>query len=965
MNAAQVASVPGEFIVGFKKEFRIPAAGEQLAVSKGGKILKELTHPALNAILVRVPLQQADAFQRAMKESPLVRYVEPNLIVSTTIVPNDPRYRDQWAPPKIRAPQAWDINTGSSSVRVGVLDTGVDYTHEDIAPNYLACGYDWVNSDTDPMDDHNDPVTGNSHGTHVAGIIAARTNNGIGVAGVAGGWGTSHGVTLIAEKVMDSTGSGDTSTLALAITHAVDVCGVDIISMSLGWYDFFSYIVQSALQFAADRGVISVAAAGNENRDNSSFYPCAYGSGHPLSTAEIVMCVSATDSSDSRASFSDYGNPVDISAPGVNILSTVRRGFGDYGYKSGTSMATPHVSAAVALVMTQFPSYTRDQVWNDLLAGADDLGATGWDAYFGWGRLNGYIPLLGKLNVALIAPMNGAIVTTSPVTFRVRVTDFAETPVQGADVVVYVNHPHLYITYFCTSSAKSDSNGYFSCDITFADSGTYSWYATASKSGYESSTSQTWAFIYSPPTVTLSPTNGRAGTNVLVSGLGFDSSDTSCTISSSPSGLISNPQCTLASGIVSGSFTVASDALGSYTVVVTGSPAGDVGTAPFMTNSFFHAATEFWFSRYDMLNAEWDAIHIVNVGTGTASIEITIGSGISDSFTLDAGQQTYRTYQGYAGGPVHIVSTQTIWATQRILGWTAMQEIYGMPGDVASKDIIFTWYDLANAQSDDVYVINPSTSQTASVDLYVAGVPRGHLDINPGQEAVTSFPGVIGGPLRISSSVPVFASQRVIGFGDFAEIIGLPSWYTSTETWFNWYDMQGASWDAIHMLNPGTSIANVQIYVGGTLRDSLSLAPGAADYRTFPGLVGGPVRIVSTQPIWVTQRIIGWGGWKEVFGVPTALATTDWYFTWYDMKYAQWNAIHIINPSASDAQVEVYVGGQLLSTLTVHAGEASYVTYPGLITGPVRVISDVPIMMSQRILGWQSFEETIGASLAT
>jgi hypothetical protein len=81
------------------------------------------------------------------------------------------------------------------------------------------------------------------------------------------------------------------------------------------------------------------------------------------------------------------------------------------------------------------------------------------------------------------------------------------------------------------------------------------------------------------------------------------------------------------------------------------------------------------------------------------------------------------------------------------------------------------------------------------------------------------------------------------------------------------------------------------------------------------------------------------------------------------MKYASWNAIHIINPSASDAQVEVYVGGQLLSTLTVHAGEATYLTYPGLITGPVRVVSDVPIMMSQRILGWQSFEETIGASV--
>jgi hypothetical protein len=368
-----------------------------------------------------------------------------------------------------------------------------------------------------------------------------------------------------------------------------------------------------------------------------------------------------------------------------------------------------------------------------------------------------------------------------------------------------------------------------------------------------------------------------------------------------------------------------------------------------------------------MVDAQWDAIHIVNVGSGTATIQITIGTVVSDSLTLGAGEATYRTYPGKAGGPVHVVSTsgQLIWCTQRILGWTAMQEIYGMPGDVSSTDIIFTWYDLSGASSDDIYVIDPSTSQTATVHIYIAGVEHGSaLTVGPGQEAVTSFPGVIGGPLRISSGIPVFASQRVIGFDDFAEIVGLPSWYVFTETWFNWYDMQGASWDAIHMLNPGTSTANIQIYIGGTLRGSLSLGPGAADYRTFPGLVGGPVRVVSDQPVWVTQRIIGWGGWKEVFGVPTVLATTNWYFTWYDMQGASWDAIHFINPGTTDAQVQVYVGGQLKGTVTVHAGEALYLTYPGLMAGPVRIVSTVPIVSSQRILGWQSFEETIGASLA-
>ncbi len=378
--------------------------------------------------------------------------------------------------------------------------------------------------------------------------------------------------------------------------------------------------------------------------------------------------------------------------------------------------------------------------------------------------------------------------------------------------------------------------------------------------------------------------------------------------------------------------------------------------------SFFHPYTDFWFSRYDMVNAGWDAIHFVNVGSGTATIQITIGSVLSDSLTLAAGGATYKTYPGIQGGPVHVTSNQPIWVTQRILGWTAMQEIYGMPGNVPSGDIVGTWYDLVNTQSDDVYLINPST-QTATVNVCVAGYLRGTYNVPPKQEVATSFPGIIGGPLRILSNVPVFASQRVIGFSDFAEIVGLPTWYTFTETWFNWYDMQGADWDAIHVLNPGTNVATVSIYVGGTLKDSFTLAAGAADYRTFPGLIGGPVRVVSTQPIWVTQRIIGWGGWKEVFGVPTTLAKTQWYMTWYDMQNAQWDAIHVINQGATGATVQIYVGGVLKSTISVGAGQEAYVTYPGLMTGPVRIVSTVPVISSQRILGWGSFEETIGASI--
>jgi hypothetical protein len=626
-----------------------------------------------------------------------------------------------------------------------------------------------------------------------------------------------------------------------------------------------------------------------------------------------------------------------------------------------------------------------------------------------------------SLSVGLVSPPsppNGGTVTSSPVTLEAQVTSSGAS-IQGATVTIYVDGSQA-------CSGGSDSSGYYSCPYSLSQGGhTYSWYAAASKSGYTSGTSSTWTFTYQPgqlPDLTVESVwvekaeagsvsgavQGPAVLQGVLSGPAFPAE-----IEPGESFYIYANVTNIGGADAFGYFIDAY--FDSFTG--RGGPA-DIGAGQVTTwywgpwtaeqgihltrwvvdpdnqiqeldetnneeqlvftigaggpsSAFFHPATEFWFSAYDMKNAEWDAIHIVNTGAQTVNVQIYI-SGMpmeSTPISIPAGGATYRTYPGVEGSPVHVVGDQPLWVTQRILGWTAMQEIYGCPADEASTELIWTWYDLANAKTDDIYVVNPSSligdpSAVAHVDIYVGSDYQTSLTVWPGTSEKASFPGKIGGPLRLVSDMPVFASQRVIGFGDFAEIIGLPSWYTSTETWFNWYDMKGAQWDAIHMLNPGAAATTVDIYVGGTLRDSLTLMPGAADYRAFPGLIGGPVRVVSSQPIWVTQRIIGWGGWKEVFGIPVTLASTDWYLTWYDMKYAQWNAIHIINPSASDAQVEVYVGGQLLSTLTVHAGEATYVTYPGLITGPVVVISDVPIMMSQRILGWQSFEETIGASLS-
>ena len=386
-----------------------------------------------------------------------------------------------------------------------------------------------------------------------------------------------------------------------------------------------------------------------------------------------------------------------------------------------------------------------------------------------------------------------------------------------------------------------------------------------------------------------------------------------------------------------------------------------------LARPYFHVATEFWFSTYDMVNAQWDAIHIVNTGTVATTVQIYIAGVAMEGtpISIPAGGSTYRYYPGVQGSPVHVVSSgQPIWVSQRIVGWSAMQEIYGFPGDEASLELMSTWYDLKDAQADDIYLTNPSTSDTAHVTISIAGIQRGPVvTVLPGQSWMGNFPGVVGGPVLIVSDVPVFMSQRVIGWNDFDEILGLPTSYTFKEAWFNWYDMKDADWDAIHMYNPGTTAANVQIYIAGNLVDTLTVAPGGAEYRYHRGLAGGPVRVVSDQAIWVTQRIIGWGGWKEIYGLSTNLANTQWYFTWYDMKDAQWDAIHFLNLGTQDANVKVYINGVLVQTVTVTAETASYVIFPGTQNGPVMIVSDVPIIASQRILGWGSFEETLGAAL--
>ncbi|MBS7636078.1 S8 family serine peptidase [Candidatus Bathyarchaeota archaeon] len=313
----------------------------------------------VDALVFELPWVYSTSFSEEMKAAGAVSYIEPSVMLQAQLVPNDPYWPSQWGPKKIMADWAWNITVGSSEILVAVVDTGVYYLHEDIWDNYKHIGYDWVNNDPDPLDDH-------GHGTHCAGIIAAVLNNYLGISGLAQ-------VRIMAEKVLDSYGSGYADWVANGIIHATD-CGAKIISLSLGGYGY-SQILHEAVKYAYNHGVLLVAAAGNDNT-NMKLYPAAF---------EEVIAVSATDQNDYKAWFSNWGEWVELSAPGVNILSTVPWG---YYFASGTSMAAPHVAGVAALTWSQHQNRSRDWIRIWLRQTADDLGPSGYDVYYGYGRIN-------------------------------------------------------------------------------------------------------------------------------------------------------------------------------------------------------------------------------------------------------------------------------------------------------------------------------------------------------------------------------------------------------------------------------------------------------------------------------------------------------------------------------------------------------------------------------------------------
>jgi hypothetical protein len=383
--------VPGQVLVKFKPTLRDQLIEPTIAAYASKKIRRI---PRLDVYQIQIPRYiTVEQMVYALNQNPDVEYAEPNFLAHIAVTPNDPFFKYQYAlqnsgqeigvtgAPRgtsgadIKATAAWAETEGNAENLIAVIDSGVDLSHPDLKNKVVSGGRDFVNDDFDATDDL-------GHGTFVAGISAAETNNNEGGAGVA--WNCK----ILPVKVIDKEGYGDYSWLVEAIIWAADN-GAAVINLSLGG-DEPANSLRDALKYAHDKGVVIAASAGNDG--GAVLYPAAYD--------EYCLAVAATDYDDSRMSWSNFGSEVDIAAPGERVFGPVPTWFwpeqGDnetipYAFASGTSAAAPHVAGLAALLKSLKPWLTVDQIMDIIRFTADDVNSTqykGKDEFIGYGRID-------------------------------------------------------------------------------------------------------------------------------------------------------------------------------------------------------------------------------------------------------------------------------------------------------------------------------------------------------------------------------------------------------------------------------------------------------------------------------------------------------------------------------------------------------------------------------------------------
>jgi thermitase len=438
----------------------------------------------------------AESVRDLLLALPGVRYVERNYLVFTC---NDPLSSQQWGLTRIQAAQAWAIATPQRTVYLAIIDTGVDATHPDLAQrvrrysNGTVYGYNTQLNNANTHDFH-------GHGTHCAGIAAAHTGNGVGIAGVA----STAPVQIMPVKVLNDQGIGTMTDVARGIIWAADN-GAHVLSLSLGG-NAGTQQLADAVNYAWNRGCVVVAAAGN-NGSNAPFYPAAY---------ENALAVAASDPNDRLTDFSQYGTWVDIAAPGSSILSTVPGN--RYEAWSGTSMACPHVAGAAALIWSCVPSLTNQQLRLALENNADPVqpywfGGIGE----GKGRLNLYRALQAALQMENTPTVSQLTLDPTSVTAggTARGTVVLSRPAGAGGTVVELrsSNPTLAWCAAQITIPQGQTTGVF--DIRTAANGAGSATITASSGGVSRTATLQVVSPFRVQSVAVSPaaiTGGRSAT---------------------------------------------------------------------------------------------------------------------------------------------------------------------------------------------------------------------------------------------------------------------------------------------------------------------------------------------------------------------------------------------------------------------------------------------------------------------
>lgn len=452
-----------------------------------GELVK---NPDLSCIYKLIFSQEKSVYELVSELNQLydVMYAEPNYICQLEAIPNDPRFSEQWNFNQendcdVNAPEAWDIQTGNTAVKIGIFDSGIDWAHPDFGGEVgvghkIAGGWNYIEDNSDILDVFH-------HGTHVAGIAGALTNNQYeneyyGVAGIAGGWGgnSNYGCAFYSFLVINEYGTGEQSDVARAIQEAAfpipQGWGINVMNLSIGFRSNYNITLRIAITVAHNFNRIIVASKGNDNTGNL-IYPSDYGNG---GRGNLTISVGATDENDERwydpvtHKGSNYGNNIDVVAPGENVLSTmptyITRNMRDnnlptYFHRlTGTSMAAPHVTGLAGIILSQNQSLASEDIEGIVQKSAVDKGSPGYDEYYGYGRGDAFRALsylFEPWELFNLSENGGEITTVSEQYDMMFPTEVMDQHQRGWKVKKYkiqraVNFP--YPLYDCWVWGKSD-----------------------------------------------------------------------------------------------------------------------------------------------------------------------------------------------------------------------------------------------------------------------------------------------------------------------------------------------------------------------------------------------------------------------------------------------------------------------------------------------------------------------------